>query len=164
VSALLLGFETPTFNLCSTVEAASCRDHLFNLESTLRIVYEPQAIFRVVPVTRCTASLPGHGEPVVSVQFSPDGRFVAVFQISFYNLFICRHLASGSGDCTVRLWDLSTELPQYTCTTHKAWVLTIAWSPDAQHLASADKNGQVRGEGVLNAFVEALSVLKRCWE
>lgn len=33
-------------------------------------------MFRVRPVTRCTSSIPGHGEPVISVQFSPNGRFL----------------------------------------------------------------------------------------
>ena len=26
-----------------------------------------------------------------------------------------RYLASGSGDCTVRFWDVDTETPQFTC-------------------------------------------------
>ena len=27
----------------------------------------------------------------------------------------CRYLASGSGDTTVRFWDVNTETPHYTC-------------------------------------------------
>jgi WD40 repeat protein len=56
-------------------------------------------VFRVRPVARCTASMPGHSEAVLSVNFSPDGK----------------RLASGSGDTTVRLWDLDTQLPQCEC-------------------------------------------------
>ena len=70
-----------------------------SVEAALRIVYQPQAIFRVRPVSRCTSSMPGHAEAVLSVNFSPDGK----------------QLASGSGDTTVRFWDLGTQLPAHTC-------------------------------------------------
>uniref|UniRef100_UPI00358E9210 notchless protein homolog 1-like n=1 Tax=Myxine glutinosa TaxID=7769 RepID=UPI00358E9210 len=68
-------------------------------EHVVDVVYQPQAAFRVRAVTRCTSSLAGHAEPVLSVIFSPDGR----------------QLASGSGDATVRLWDLNTETPRLCC-------------------------------------------------
>ena len=48
--------------------------------------------------------MPGHAEAVLAVSFSPDGR----------------HLASGSGDTTVRFWDLATQLPEHTCQVCKA--------------------------------------------
>ncbi|CAJ0586785.1 unnamed protein product, partial [Mesorhabditis spiculigera] len=96
-------------------------------EKTLTLVYAPQAVFRVRPVTRCSSSMPGHGEPVVSAQFSPDGS----------------GLASGSGDCTVRIWDTQTELPLYTCKGHKNHVLCVAWSPNGLRIASACRNGQI---------------------
>ncbi|XP_065169931.1 notchless protein homolog 1 [Atheta coriaria] len=98
-----------------------------NTESVLDIVYEQQAIFKVHPVTRCTASIPGHAEAVISVSFSPDGR----------------HLASGSGDTTVRFWDVLTQTPYKTCKGHNNWVLCIAWSPDSTKLASACKDGNI---------------------
>lgn len=97
-------------------------------EAVIDIVYQPQAVFKVRPVTRCTSSMPGHSEAVVSLNFSPDGQ----------------HLASGSGDTTLRLWDLHTETPHFTCTGHKQWVLCVAWSPDSRRVASACKNGEVR--------------------
>ena len=42
--------------------------------------------------------LAGHAEAVLAVQFSPNGRY----------------MASGSGDTTVRLWDLATGTPLHT--------------------------------------------------
>lgn len=96
-------------------------------ENVIDIVYQPQAVFKVRPVTRCTSSMPGHAEAVVSLGFSPDGQ----------------HLASGSGDTTVRLWDLNTETPHFTCTGHKQWVLCVSWSPDGKKLASACKAGVI---------------------
>lgn len=96
-------------------------------EKVVDIVYQQQAVFRVRPVTRCTSSMPGHAEAVISVSFSPDGKY----------------LASGSGDTTVRFWDIDTQTPIHTCKGHKNWVLCIAWSPDNQKLASACKDGKV---------------------
>ncbi|CAI8052658.1 Notchless protein homolog 1 [Geodia barretti] len=96
-------------------------------ERLVEIVYQPQARFRVQSITHCTSSIPGHSEAVIAVQFSPDGR----------------SLASGSGDTTVRLWDIFTETPLHTCKAHKHWILCIAWSPDGKRLASGCKNGQV---------------------
>lgn len=43
-------------------------------EKVIDIVYQPQAIFRVRAVTRCTSSLEGHSEAVISVAFSPTGK------------------------------------------------------------------------------------------
>nr|CAD7438427.1 unnamed protein product [Timema bartmani] len=96
-------------------------------EKLIDIVYREEAVFRVRAVTRCTSSLPGHSEAVISVSFSPDGQ----------------HLASGSGDTTVRFWDIHTQTPQHVGTGHKHWVLCIAWSPDGKRLASGCKNGRV---------------------
>ncbi|KAJ8918929.1 hypothetical protein NQ315_016831 [Exocentrus adspersus] len=98
-----------------------------NTEGVIDIVYQQQAVFRVRPVTRCTSSMPGHAEAVISVSFSPDGK----------------HLASGSGDTTVRFWDVYTQTPNHTCKGHKNWVLCIAWAPDSSKLASACKDGRV---------------------
>ncbi|WZZ20940.1 hypothetical protein YC2023_122327 [Brassica napus] len=68
-----------------------------------------------------------HAEAVLCVSFSPDGK----------------QLASVSGDTTVRLWDLNTETPLFTCKGHKNWVLSIAWSPDGKHLVSGSKSGEL---------------------
>lgn len=45
------------------------------------------------------SSIPGHAEAVISTCFSPSGK----------------QLASGSGDTTVRFWDLSTQTPLHVC-------------------------------------------------
>lgn len=55
-------------------------------EVVLPVVYQPLAVFRVLPVTRCSDSMPGHSDAVLHVTFSPEGRT----------------LASGGGDGTVR--------------------------------------------------------------
>ncbi|XP_008471393.1 notchless protein homolog 1 isoform X3 [Diaphorina citri] len=98
-----------------------------NTEEVVDIVYQKQAVFQVRPVTRCTSSMPGHAEAVISVKFSPNGR----------------SLASGSGDTTVRFWDVTTQTPLFKCEGHKHWVLCIAWSPDSKQLVSGCKNGVI---------------------
>ncbi|KAL6129956.1 hypothetical protein ACLB2K_068338 [Fragaria x ananassa] len=99
-----------------------------SVEKVLKIVYQPQAIFRIRPVNRCSATIAGHSEAVLSVAFSPDGQ----------------QLASGSGDTTVRIWDLNTQTPLYTCSGHKNWVLCIAWSADGKYLVSGSKSGELQ--------------------
>ena len=102
----------------------------------LPLTYKPEALFRIRPVTRASSTLEGHTEAVLSVQFSADGA----------------SLASASGDTTVRIWDLFTETPMYTCggvgsgsssTGHKDWVLCLAFSPDCSKLASGGKDSMV---------------------
>lgn len=45
-------------------------------EQVLAVVYQPQAVFRVRAVARCTSSLQGHTEAVISTAFSPTGKYV----------------------------------------------------------------------------------------
>jgi len=99
----------------------------FESEKVVYITVVPQAVYRVRPVTRCSSSMPGHAEAVISASFSSDGKL----------------LASGSGDTTVRFWDISTTTPVNTCRGHRNWVLVIAWAPNCLKLASACKNGHI---------------------
>ncbi len=99
-----------------------------SIETVLNIMYRPQALFRVNSVARCTSSLPGHTEAILHVAFSADGK----------------HLASGSGDATVRLWDVHTETPKATFKGHSNWVMAVAWSPSGKKLASGGMDCEVR--------------------
>lgn len=91
-----------------------------NRETVIPLTYKPEAMFRIRPITRASSTLEGHSEAILSVAFSPDGK--------------C--LASGSGDTTVRVWDLLTETPLHTCSGHKHWVLFVSFSPDCRKIAS----------------------------
>jgi len=96
-------------------------------EGSIEIVYQPQASFKVRAVTRCSSSVQGHSGPVLTLQFSPCGR----------------NLASGSGDKTVRFWDLNTQTPHHTCRGHKREILNVCWSPDGKKLASGCGSGLI---------------------
>ena len=71
--------------------------------------------------------MPGHTKEVLVASFSSSGRY----------------LVSGSGDSTVRFWDLTTETPHFECKGHPGWVLAVAWSPNETRVASGDKSGKV---------------------
>lgn len=99
-----------------------------SVEGAIQIVARPQATFRVRPVARCAASMPGHTDAVLTAAFSPDGTA----------------LATGGGDNTVRLWDLTMHTPAATLTGHTGWVMTVAWSPTGDLLASGGADAAVR--------------------
>ena len=71
----------------------------------------------------------GHFNFVLSVAFSPDGKF----------------LASSSVDATIRVWDVESQTEFRTLRGHgPSPVSTVAFSPNGKFLASGS-NGQYRG-------------------
>jgi len=71
-------------------------------------------------VWREVATLRGHGGPVSSVSFSPDGKF----------------LASGSWDKTVKVWEVGSWQEVATLWGHEGYVYSVSFSPDGKFLAS----------------------------
>ena len=70
----------------------------------------------------------GHDSPILCASFSPTGSI----------------LATGSGDNTVRLWDLDTELPKTTLSGHTGWILCVEWSGSERALASGSHDNSIR--------------------
>ena len=133
------------------------RSHLHkhgNSLESLQVTFKPQAWFKVLPVSRCSATMTGHSESVLSVHFSPDGE----------------NLASGSGDTTVRLWDLNTQTRLHECKGHTNWVLVVSWSPDCAMVASGGVDKVIllwdpqtgQRKGTLKGHKD--SVTSICWE
>ena len=84
-----------------------CHDHAARMAATTcvhqagcigrgKLYLSGQSLQRHSPA-RCRCA--GHTEAVLATAFSPDGR----------------QLASGSGDTTLRFWDLGTQTPHRTC-------------------------------------------------
>ena len=74
-------------------------------------------------------AIQAHEEPIDSVAFSPDGQ----------------RIASGSRDCTIRVWDATTgELVAGPFTGHTGSIESIAFSPGGQHIASGSRDGTIR--------------------
>jgi WD40 repeat protein/serine/threonine protein kinase len=68
-----------------------------------------------------TVLLHGHTDSLTSVVFSPDGQYVA----------------TGSRDCTARLWELKNATSVQTLKGHAGDVTNLAFSPDGRRLATA---------------------------
>ncbi|KAE9992776.1 hypothetical protein EG327_007852 [Venturia inaequalis] len=128
---------------------------IISTEEELFLSYSPQAVFRVKAVSRCASSINGHGEPILTAQFSPATS----------SLFV-----TGSGDSTARIWDTDTNTPKHTLSGHTSWVLCVCWSPCGSMIATGSNDRTVRVFGSdgkplggamkgHTAFVRAL-----CWE
>ena len=74
------------------------------------------------------AILEGHTHQVQSVVFSPDGTL----------------LASGSGDDTVKLWNVATKRNIATLSGHSGSVTSVSFSPDGTLLVSGARDATVR--------------------
>ncbi len=69
----------------------------------------------------------GHSSYITSLAWSPDGK----------------HLATGSHDYTVVIWDVLTGDKVLALKGHTSDVLAIAWSPDGKRLATASGDHSV---------------------
>ncbi|KAK5076869.1 ribosome assembly [Lithohypha guttulata] len=98
-------------------------------EDAIVLQYAPQAVFRVRPVSRCSASISGHGESILAATFSPATSSL---------------LATGGGDNTARIWDCETGTPKNTLKGHTSWVLVVSFSPDGKILATGSMDNTVR--------------------
>jgi WD40 repeat protein len=72
--------------------------------------------------------LEGHAGPILSLDLSPDGRF----------------LVTGSDDSTLRLWNLARRSQVWSRSSHLGHVHSVAFSPDGRYVASGGADGVAR--------------------
>jgi hypothetical protein len=72
--------------------------------------------------------LPGNGQIVTTVAFSPDGKLIA----------------SGGYDDTVRIWNTATGAQVRSFTGHSSTIWAVGFSPDGKWIASASADKTVK--------------------
>jgi len=97
VEMTLYSFFVDNVEISDTLGKTLSEGKTWTSESVVEIVYQAQAVFRVRAVTRCTSSIEGHAEAVLTLQFSPNGRcsyrrsfllrFLSADEIAFSELF-----------------------------------------------------------------------------
>ncbi|KAK2754229.1 hypothetical protein FQN54_007108 [Arachnomyces sp. PD_36] len=123
------GKDEEVIDIFSDLYQSLLKPGLKTTEDTVHLQYTPQAVFRVKAVSRCAASISGHGEAILATAFSPASS---------------SRMVTGSGDSTARLWDCDTGTPIHTLKGHSSWVLAVSWSPNSAIIATGSMDNTVR--------------------
>lgn len=77
--ALFIGDESQQAEVTGSIIDAvkDLPNSQFNPEIVIPIIYKPEAMFRVRPITRASSTLEGHTEAILACNFSPDGKNLA---------------------------------------------------------------------------------------
>ncbi len=73
-------------------------------------------------------TLEGHSDKIYSVTFSADSKI----------------LASGSGDHSIKLWDVQKQCEIQTLKGHSDIVASVAFSPDLRNFASGSHDKTIK--------------------
>ncbi|WP_017662245.1 TIR domain-containing protein [Baaleninema simplex] len=117
--------------LLTTLEASKALRTQFRENSSEWKALQPRIMGTLQQVKneiREKNTLEGHRSVVTSVNFSPNGKI----------------LASGSGDNTIKLWNVETGEEIRTLERHKAEVFSTHFSPDGKILASGSSDNTIK--------------------
>jgi WD40 repeat protein len=89
-------------------------------------------------------TLMGHSDSVHAVAFSRDGQT----------------LASASGDCTVKIWNVHSGRVYQTLVGHRSYVFAVTISPDGKVIASASADKTIRLWVGANSYPSDLYTIK----
>jgi WD40 repeat protein len=99
--------------------------HIWNLAAAPQ---PRRGLHRDRHVLRSCVRLKGHEEPVTAAAFHPGGTLVA----------------TGSRDCTVRIWQVADGAEVATLTGHHEPITGVAFSPDGLLLATTSSDNLIR--------------------
>ncbi|CAE6377004.1 unnamed protein product [Rhizoctonia solani] len=116
--------------------------------------------------------LEGHTGAINSVDFSPDGAYIAsgssdktvrlwdvhsrqyikslikhtesVYAVAFSPNKDTKLLASGSGDCLIYIWNITEDKPVYALSGHEGPVYSVKFSPSGSRVVSGSQDWTVR--------------------
>lgn len=80
------------------------------------------------PIDAIVATLHGHNDEIQSVQYSPDGKYIA----------------TASLDMTARVWDAATGQVKVALNGHSGPVFSASYSPDGMRIITASADGTAR--------------------
>ncbi|MBD3887155.1 AAA family ATPase [Phormidium tenue FACHB-886] len=112
-----------------SILASASFDHTIKLwDVSCSAILRASKLSRALHAGKILNTLRGHNSWVRALAWSPDGKT----------------LASGSGDCTVKLWDIHSGQILRTLQEHTHSSHAVAWSPDGAILASGGLDRAVK--------------------
>ncbi|MFM6669103.1 MAG: WD40 repeat domain-containing protein [Dolichospermum sp.] len=83
---------------------------------------------KILEIEKVKFTIEGHSDSVDAIALTPDGKTVI----------------AGSGDGTIKVWDLETGEIEFTLEGHSSWVTEIAITPDGKTVISGSWDNTIK--------------------